>query len=66
MTGEGRMSGLVLLALPPGLFIMMLNVNYDYVMLLFTDPLGQQMVAGGLIMQAFGAWWINKIITIKV
>lgn len=66
LTGEGRMSGLVLLALPPGLFLMMLNVNYDYVMLLFTDPLGQQMVAAGLVMQAFGAWWINKIITIKV
>ncbi len=66
LTGEGRMSGLVLLALPPGLLIMMLRINYDYIMLLFTDPLGQQMIAGGLIMQAFGAWWINKIITIKV
>jgi len=66
LTGEGRMSGLVLLALPPGLLLMMLNINYDYIMLLFTEPMGQQMLAGGLIMQAFGAWWINKIITIKV
>jgi len=66
LTGEGRMSGLVLLALPPGLLIMMLKVNYDYIMLLFTEEMGQQMLAGGLIMQAFGAWWINKIITIKV
>ena len=66
LTGEGRMSGLVLLALPPGLLIMMLRVNYDYITLLFTEPMGQQMLAGGLIMQAFGAWWINKIITIKV
>jgi tight adherence protein B len=45
---------------------MMLKVNYDYIMLLFTEPMGQQMLAGGLVMQAFGAWWINKIITIKV
>lgn len=66
LTGEGRMSGLVLLALPPGLLVMMLKINYDYIMLLFTDPLGQQMIMGGLVMQAFGAWWINKIITIKV
>lgn len=66
LTGEGRMSGVVLLALPPGLLIMMLKINYEYMMLLFTDPLGQQMITGGLIMQAFGAWWINKIITIKV
>ena len=60
------MSGLVLLALPPGLLLMMLKINYDYIMLLFTEPMGQQMLAGGLVMQAFGAWWINKIITIKV
>ena len=60
------MSGVVLLGLPPALFILMLKVNYDYIMLLFTEPLGQQMLAGGLVMQAFGAWWINKIITIKV
>ena len=66
LTGEGRMSGVVLLGLPPALFILMLKVNYDYIMLLFTEPLGQQMLAGGLVMQAFGAWWINKIITIKV
>ena len=66
LTGEGRMSGLVLLALPPGLLLMMLKINYDYIMLLFTEPMGQQMLAGGLVMQAFGAWWINKIITIKV
>ncbi len=66
LTGEGRMSGVVLLGLPPGLLIMMLKVNYDYIMLLFTEPMGQQMLAGGLVMQAFGAWWINKIITIKV
>ncbi len=66
LTGEGRMSGVVLLGLPPTLFILMLNVNYEYMMLLFSDPLGQQMVAGGLVLQGLGAWWINKIITIKV
>ena len=66
LTGEGRMSGVVLLALPPGLFIMMMFINYDYIMLLFDDPKGQQMLGVALLMQAFGAWWINKIITIKV
>ena len=66
LTGEGRMSGVVLLGLPPVLFLLMLKVNYEYITLLFTDPFGQQMLAGALVMQAFGAWWINKIITIKV
>ncbi len=66
LTGEGRLSGIVLLALPPVLFLVMLRLNYDYVMLLFNDPLGQMMLAGGIVMQILGALVIKKIITIKV
>lgn len=66
LTGEGRLSGIVLLALPPLLFLVMLKLNYDYVMLLFNDPLGNLMLVGGIIMQIIGAIVIKKIITIKV
>lgn len=66
LTGEGRLSGIVLLALPPALFLAMLKLNYDYVMMLFEDPLGQKMLIFGIIMQIFGAAAIKKIITIKV
>lgn len=66
LTGEGRLSGIVLLALPPALFLVMLKLNYDYVMMLFEDPLGQQMLAFGIVMQVLGAAAIKKIITIKV
>ena len=66
LTGEGRISGVVLLALPPVLFGVMLKLNYDYTMLLFNEPMGNQMLAGALVMQVLGALWINKIITIKV
>ena len=66
LTGEGRLSGIVLLALPPVLFLVMLRLNYDYVMMLFTDPLGQKMLIAGIISQAIGAAVIKKIITIKV
>jgi len=66
LTGEGRLSGIVLLGLPPVLFMVMLKVNYDYVMLLFSDPLGQMMLAGGVVFQIIGALVIKKIITIKV
>ncbi|MEC9092566.1 MAG: type II secretion system F family protein, partial [Planctomycetota bacterium] len=45
LTGEGRLSGIVLLLLPPVLFLAMLRLNYDYVMMLFEDPLGKQMLA---------------------
>ena len=66
LTGEGRLSGIVLLALPPVLFLTMLRLNYDYVMMLFNDPLGQKMLIFGIVMQFFGAAMIKKIITIKV
>lgn len=66
LTGEGRLSGIVLLALPPALFLFMLKLNYDYIMMLFRDPLGQKMLAFGIVMQLLGAAAIKKIITIKV
>ncbi len=66
LTGEGRLSGIVLLALPPLLFVTMLRLNYDYVMMLFNEPLGQKMLAFGIVMQILGAIAIKKIISIKV
>ncbi len=66
LTGEGRLSGIVLLALPPVLFLVMLRLNYNYVMMLFNEPLGQKMLVFGIIMQILGAIAIKKIITIKV
>ncbi len=66
LTGEGRLSGIVLLALPPALFLAVYRLNPDYVMPLFTDPMGRQMLAAGVIMQLLGAVVIRKIINIKV
>jgi len=66
LTGEGRLSGIVLLALPPVLFLAVYKLNPDYVMVLFTDPMGKQMLAGGVVMQVLGALVIRKIINIKV
>lgn len=66
LTGEGRMSGAVLLALPPVLFLVMLKLNYDYVMMLFTDEIGRYLLCGALVTQIIGALVIKKIITIKV
>jgi tight adherence protein B len=66
LTGEGRLSGVVLLALPVLLFFAMYYLNRDYVMLLFTDPLGNRMLMVGVIMQIVGALVIRKIVNIKV
>jgi len=66
LTGEGRLSGVVLLGLPPVLFLAVYRLNPDYVMMLFTDPMGKKMLAGAVIMQILGALVIRKIINIKV
>jgi len=66
LTGEGRLSGVVLLALPPALFVVMWYLNPGYSMTLFTDPMGHQMLAGAIILQILGALIIRKIVNIKV
>ena len=66
LTGEGRISGIVLMALPILLFFAVWKLNPDYVMLLFTDPLGKQMIGAAIFLQVLGAFAIQKIIAIKV
>ncbi len=66
LTGEGRLSGIVLLALPPTLFLVMLYLNYEYAMVLFRDETGKKLMAGALVLQVVGALVIRKIISIKV
>lgn len=66
LTGEGRLSGVVLLALPIVLAIYMYFRNPDYMKLLVTDPLGQKLVVGAIIAQILGAITIKKIVDIKV
>ena len=66
LTGEGRLSGTVLLAMPPVLMAVMFVLNYEYVMLLFTNDLGKKMLAVAGFMQLVGAFVIKKIVNIKV
>ncbi len=66
LTGEGRLSGIVLLALPVLLFFVMYRLNHDYVMVLFTDPMGKKMLMGAVLLQVLGALVIRKIVDIKV
>jgi len=66
LTGEGRLSGVVLMGLPFVLFLALYKLNRDYVMVLFTDPMGRKMLAFAVIMQVLGALCIRKIVNIKV
>lgn len=66
LTGEGRISGIVLMALPIVLFFVMYYLNPEYMMLLFTEEMGRKMIAGAVFLQILGAICIKKIIEIKI
>jgi tight adherence protein B len=66
LTGEGRLSGVVLIALPFVLFLVMLHIKPDYVSALWTDELGVKMSIFGIVMMILGAICIKKIVDIKV
>ena len=66
LTGEGRLSGVVLIALPFALFAFMLNTKPDYVETLWTTELGRKMSVADIIAQILGALTIRKIVNIKV
>jgi tight adherence protein B len=54
------------MALPIALFFVVYHLNPDYIMLLFTDPLGRKMIAAATVLQIMGAIAIKKIVSIKV
>ena len=66
LTGEGRISGVVLMVLPIALFFAVYYLNPDYIMLLFTEELGRQMIAYAAVLQVLGAITIKKIVAIKI
>ncbi|WP_406696375.1 type II secretion system F family protein [Singulisphaera sp. Ch08] len=66
LTAEGRLSGIVLLALPPGLLGFLSMSNYEYVSVLFTTSIGTKMLAITAAFQLLGALMIKKIVAIKV
>ena len=66
LTAEGRLSGALLMALPPALLGFLAFANREYITPLFTTPLGTKMLAVTVVLQLLGAVAIKKIISIKV
>ena len=60
-TAQGRMSLYVLVAIPPLMGIMIYFFQRDYIMRLFTDPLGIKFLIVGILLQVAGYFVIRKI-----
>ena len=65
LTSQGRMSGVVLTALPFGLAGILQFINPSYLTPLFTETMGQAAVVGSLVLIVIGYFAIQKIVNIK-
>ena len=66
MTAQGRMSGLILVALPFALAALLKSINPAYLDPLFNDPIGRMAVAGSLVMIVIGCVVIKRIVDIDI
>lgn len=62
VSAHGRITGWILVGLPPVLFVVMALMNADYRATMFGTTLGVQMLWGALILQVMGTLIIRKII----
>ena len=66
LSAEGKLSAYILVALPFGLFFYMLLVNKPYIELLWTNPIGWAMMAGGGLAMVAGIFWMKSVVTVEV
>jgi tight adherence protein B len=65
-TAQGRLTMMLLMALPPAVVGVMLVLNPGFIRPLFTDPVGHALIVGGITLQTMGYFVIRKIIRIQV
>jgi tight adherence protein B len=66
LSAEGRLSGYILTALPPGLFAYMLFANPDYVEVLYTTFVGWVLIGAAGFLLALGGFAMSKVAKVEV
>jgi tight adherence protein B len=66
LAAEGKLSAMVLGALPPVFLLYLLLSNRGYVMVLFQRPLGIAMLVGGAVILSVGVFWMSRIVKVEV
>ena len=65
-TAQGRLTMVLLMALPPTIVVVMQFLNPGFIHPLFADPIGHALIVGGIVLQTMGYFVIRKIIRIRV
>ena len=66
LSAEGRLSAVILIALPFVIVLALRFLNPDYIKFLWIEPVGRMMAGTAVIMMTVGALVMKKIITIEV
>jgi len=66
LAAQGKLSAVILIALPFILALILSFINPKYIGTLSTDPIGRILVIFGLILMVFGVFVMRRIIAIKV
>ncbi len=66
MTAEGRLSGMILIALPPLTCLVLFSRAPEHIMLLVTTDLGKTLTTVAVIMQLLGILIIRKIVNVRM
>jgi tight adherence protein B len=66
LAAEGKLSAWVLGGLPPLFMVYLLLTNYDYVIVMFQEPLGWAMLAGACTILAVGVFWMSRLVKVEI
>lgn len=66
LTAQGKMSGIVISVLPPGLCLILYLINRSFMGVLFTEPIGWAILGLALVMELIGIFVISRVIKIEV
>jgi len=66
LSAEGRLGGWILTALPPGMAVVVYQLNPELMSTLWKDPTGIQMMWTAIVMTCVGVLWIRQIVRIHI
>ena len=66
LTAEGRISAWIMALMPIGVIVAIWVMNPDYIVPLWSTPIGIALSVGGVILMGAGIFWMMKIVSIDV
>lgn len=66
LSAEGKLSAYILIGLPIGLALYLLTVRREYIMPMFSEPLGWMLVAAASFLLAIGWFAMSRIVKVEV